>query len=250
MTNVTDWSSLTLNPESELIANFGTWTYSSNNKGYTAVPTTLQFEAYGAPITGSLLNVPGSSVQYYSGYQLTGYLESADGSVVVALNDPNAARSGMAAGTLLVTPGSVTGAGGTQAVSVLTASVTLSESTAESLFGPDAAQPWVSDARIVLVNQGNPLSLGLGGSSTIKSAVSEPGLQGLGPVQVGGVTTSVELIEPVQFARFETNALGTPSTNLVPEPSGIYLLAGGLGMMGIAGWLKARWLRGCRSSRI
>ena len=238
LTNVTAWNSVTLNSGYELIVNFGTWTYSSNNPGYPAVPTSLQFEAYGPRVAGGLSSVPNSSAQYFSGFRVTAYLESADGSVVVPLNDPNATRVGLPGGTLLLTPGTYSGSNGSVAVSMLSATVTLSESTAESLFGPNAAQPWSSDARIVLVNEGNPLSLGLGGSSPIESAVEESGLRGSGPVETGGMTTSVQLdVSGLSITQF---AAQPASEAVAPEPGGVYLLCGGMGLLGFGGLLRRR----------
>jgi hypothetical protein len=248
ISSVTNLNSVTIPAGAELVINFGTWTYAANNPGYSPDPTVLSFEAYGAPIAGPVLAVPNSSAQYFSGYQFSGYLESADGSVIAPLNDPDASKSGYGAGTLLVTPGRYSGPDGTAPVSVLSASITLSQSVSQTLFGTYVATPWMSSAKIVLKNTGPDFILGLGGNTPIGSLVQESGLHGAGPVDTAGVTLSVVLdrsgtaanavsLNPILLNSILVNPI---LVNPVPEPRPALLLAGGLLLMLATAYLKLR----------
>jgi len=213
----TGQSAVTLNPGSELIISFGTWTYAANNPGYSPDPAFLQFEALGPQITTPLVAIPGTSAQYYSGYSMTAYLESPDASVMAPLIDPDAQLLGLPDGTLLFTPGTFTAAGGVQQVAMLSAHVNLGQILAQSLFGAEAVLPWTADARIVIVNTGQAVTFGLGGPYSIQSGFIEPGLSGAGPAVTSGVTLSVVM----DTASPEESTQNTPE----PDTAGLIMWA-------------------------
>lgn len=208
-----------LNPGSGMIISFGTWTYSAANPGYSPDPTTLTFEALGPQITTSLSAIPGTSEQYFSGYSVTGYLASLDGSVMTPLIDQNARRLGLPDGTLLLQPGTLVDAAGSQQVAMLSASVALSQGLAQSLFGAGANQAWTSDAQIVIQNAGPAITFGIGSGYTLKSAFLEVGLGGAGPATTSGVTIAVD-------STTSPSGVGTNQTS--PEPGTQSLVAAGL----------------------
>lgn len=214
--NVSSQSSALLNPGAEMIIDFGLWTYHANNPGYSPDPTSLRFEALAPLIASPLSGIPGTSGQYFSGYSVTGYLESLDGSVETPLIDANAQRLGLPDGTLLLVPGSLVSAGTIQDVAMLSASVTLSQILANSLFGDSAAASWAAGARIVLVNTGAPVTFGLGDGYSMRSAFLEPGLSGAGPATTSGVTLAVQMSE---IAASEPNG-----SAIIPEPGTAQLL--------------------------
>lgn len=222
--SITSDSVAILNPGAGMIISFGTWTYSSANPGYSVDPTSLTFQALGPQMATPLSAIPGTSAQYYSGYSLTGYVTSLDGSVVTPLIDQNARRLGLADGTLLLTPGTVVDAAGSQQVAMLSAGVALSQTLAQSLFGAAANQLWMADAQIVLENFGPAITFGIGSGYSLKSAFLESGLGGAGPATTSGVTIAVDST---------TSLLSVGTDQVTPEPGTEWLL--GAGLLAVAG---------------
>ncbi|HWD97835.1 MAG TPA: PEP-CTERM sorting domain-containing protein [Bryobacteraceae bacterium] len=220
--DVSSNTSVTVGKGSTVNVSFGTWTYASNNAGYSPDPLNLQIQAYAqAPISNASY-VSGTNSQYYAGYLFSGYLESTDGSVIARLDDPNADRLGLAPGSIVLTSGNVSG----QQVAVLSANLALTQSAATALFGSGATSAWTADAVLVLTNEGDSVTFSMQGASSVRSAFAEPGLSGAGPVQTGGVTLQVLLDEPAIVSQQVAVGQAAPSSivSSVPEPGSAALL--------------------------
>jgi hypothetical protein len=213
---------------STLNVSFGTWTYASNNAGYSPDPLNLQIQAYAQIPTGNASYIPGTNSQYYSGYLFSGYLESTDGSVIARLDDSSADRLGLAAGSIVLKPGMVAG----QQIAVLSANLALTQSAAAALFGNGATSAWTADAVLVLTNEGDPVTFAMPGASSVRSAFGEPSLSGAGPVQTGGITLQVTLDQPAGVSQQSTigqqvtlgQAAPSSIVSSVPEPGSAALI--------------------------
>jgi hypothetical protein len=200
--DVTGESSAWVHPGAAVEIEFGIWNYGLNNPGYSPYPTQVGVQVIGFRPDSPLATIPGTTQQYFEGFQFQGWLESLDGTVIVPFSDP-----------LLVTPGTfVTGGGAPLDVAVISAFLTLPESTSEALFGTNVGN-YNNAARIRLWNAGTGFTIGIGSGYTVQRAVLVPGVAGLGPAQTSGITGQVTIANP--------------------EPSTWLTLAGALGVFGV-----------------
>ena len=158
--NVTNSSEVALNSGDSLL--FYISDPSSNN--CHSYPTEIDMVIGSLPLGGPVDAIPGSSGVYFSGWLFSATLESADGSVSIPLTDPDSVRLGLSAGTLLLTPGSVSGGSYDGPVDLLTADVTLTSAQARELFG-------TGEAVIDIRNIGDAITFGYP-SSTITNDFS------------------------------------------------------------------------------
>jgi MYXO-CTERM domain-containing protein len=168
---------------------FAAWNYGLYNPS-NPYPTSLNLEIIGVAPDVATATIPGTSLQYFPGFEFEGYLESLDGTVSVPLGDPLSEMAGMGAGLLLVTPGEYATTDGSLPVSVIHASVYLGAEISQALFGPNF------EALFVLHNAGEAYVIGIGPGYTVRNAVSEPDMMGSGPWRVGGITESVIVSNP------------------------------------------------------
>lgn len=230
-------NSFTLAHGDELVIQFSVWNYGRNNAGYSPYPTSIGLQIAGAPPGGSLSAVPGSSDRYYGGYLLQGFLSSTDGSLTAPLYNADAAALGYGSGFLTLAPGTVTNYSGQAALFAATA--VISPSVSQEIFGPNVASSQ-SVAEIVLVNDGNDVTIGLGPGFSLRNAVSEPGVSGAGPAETAGITREVDLVQEEVLA---------PGPTAVPEPGtwmGGFLALAGLGVLVLLRMRDARKVRGAR----
>ena len=178
--NVTAEPSATLAPGHELQIDFSVWNYGANNPGAPPYPTHLGLLIIGAAPGLAAVTLPDSTSQYYPGFLFEAWLESLDGEVRAPFPAP-----------LLLAPGVFTQGGGAELdVAVLASSLDLSLALSEAIFGQDLS------GRIVVRNLGGGLDVGLGPGYTIRNAVLEPDVWGLGPSTVAGLTRQVTISNP------------------------------------------------------
>ncbi len=209
--DVTDRESVHVRLGASLLIDFGVWNYGANNPAVSPYPTALQFMVIAGQPGIPPSAIEGSSAQYYDGWLFHAVLESLDGSVSVPFYDPNAALLGLPEGTVLATPGTWS-AGGEPArdVAVLYAFLSMPLAVSEALFGSNVGN-YDDAARIRLRNLGAALDVTLGPGYTVRNAVSEPGVSGLGNAQTAGLTG------PVMYSN--------------PEPATWLLLGAGLALI-------------------
>ncbi len=175
---------------------FGIWNYGLNNPGYSPYPTQVGVQVTGFRPDSPAAMIAGTTLQYFDGFVFQGWLESMDGTTAVPFRDPNAELLGLPEGSLLVMPGTFTAGGSSPLdVAVISAFATLSEAASEALFGANAAS-YDGGARIRLRNLGSGFTIGIGPDYTVRSAVREPGIAGLGPAQTSGITGQVVIANP------------------------------------------------------
>jgi len=166
--NVTNTALVTLQTNESLIF------YISSDTSY---PGEIQILLGGMPLGGPVVSIPGTSGVYVSGILFSGTLESQDGSVSIPLADPDAARLGLPAGDMLLTPGSRSGGSYSGAIDLLSAAVALSPQEAAALFAS-------GEAVIDLRNTGAAITFGYSGvpigSDFSASLISPGGAQSVG----------------------------------------------------------------------
>jgi len=165
------------------------------------------------PLGGPVAFIPGTSGVYMPGILFTGTLESQNGSDSIPLTDADAARLGLPAGDMLLTPGSHSGGSYSGAIDLLSAEVTLSSQEAAALFAS-------GEAVIDLHNLGAAITFGYPGSS-IANDFSASLISSDGGQSVGARVMKVECVH--------TNT---------PEPGTIGLLI--IGLTILAGRLAKR----------
>ncbi|MCU1261719.1 MAG: hypothetical protein JWO80_4604 [Bryobacterales bacterium] len=171
----------------EMIVRFSVWNYGFNNPGASPYPTSIGLELVGiTPLDQPVSTMPGSSSQYFPGYVLQGTLESLDGTASAPL-------LGLGGGPLVVTPSTLYGSGGSSSVAAIDANAALTLNLSQQIFGPDITSPQ-SSALIVLQNLGSDLVIGMGGGMSLRNAITEPSVTGLGNVQTSGITHGVTLL--------------------------------------------------------
>jgi hypothetical protein len=121
-------------------------------------PTEVQMLLGGMPLGGPVDSIPGTSGVYMAGMLFTGTLESADGSISIPLSDPNAARLGLPAGDMLLTPGSHSGGSYSGPVELLAAAANLNAHDSAALFAS-------GEATVHLRNIGQSITFGYPDSS-------------------------------------------------------------------------------------
>ncbi len=174
-----------------VIVEFGVSNYGLNNKGFSPYPTGINLNIVVQAPDQETEMAPWSSASYYSGYLFDGWLESLDGSAIIPLEDSLAMLLGYGVGKVALGSGVFSGSAVSDlTVGVLSASVHLTLEQSQQIFGEGFA------ARIVLHNIGQSMTLGIGPGYTIRSAVTEPGITGFGPVSVGGMTRTVTVANP------------------------------------------------------
>lgn len=194
--NVTNDSQVTLGTNDSLLFDI------SLDTGST-YPGEIQVILGGVPLSGPVASIPGTSGVYMPGILFTGTLESQDGSISIPLTDPDAARLGLPAGDMLLTPGSRTGGSYSGPIDLLSAEVTISSRQAAELFGS-------GEAVIDIHDIGAAITFGYPGSS-IGSDFSASLISPDGSESVGARVVNVEC-----------------ERNNTPEPGTIGLLIIGL----------------------
>jgi hypothetical protein len=178
--NVTAEPSATLPQGAQLEIDFSVWNYAANNPGAPPYPTHLGLLIIGAAPGLAAVTLPDSTSQYYPGFLFEAWLESPDGDAWAPFPDP-----------LLLAPGVFTQGDGVQRdVAVLASSLDLSLALSEAIFGQDFS------GRIVVRNRGGNFDVGLGPGYTVRNAVLEPDVWGLGPRTVAGLTRQVTITNP------------------------------------------------------
>lgn len=217
--DVGDRTFVTVHQGEDVLIHFGVWNYGYNNPGVSPYPTQVGLMVLGQDPAGRPVGtIPDTTIEYFPGLVFEGWLESLDGSVWVPLYDSNAARLGLAEGLLVITRASVTSSGGPPVpAAAINALQLLPVSTSEALFGSHIGS-YDNAAVIRLHNWGANFRIGLGPGWTVGRSISEPGIDGLGPVETSGITGRVTVENP--------------------EPSTWLLLGGGLTLLG---WLARRY---------
>jgi hypothetical protein len=166
----------------------------------------------GLPLKQTPAPIPGTSGVYLPGLLLEGTLESLNGSVAIPLLDSNAARLGLPAGDLLLTPGA--DSAGTYSGAIV------DHSAAALISSPDAAAKFSSGEFVLQIQalNGN-ITFGYPGSP-ITNAFSADTISSDGTLSVGARTMAVQL---------------TPT----PEPGTFGLLAAAL-LFAAAVWKRSR----------
>lgn len=194
--DVTEHESVNVRPGARLFIDFGVWSYGANNPGESGYPTALQLMVIAEQPGVAPSTVPGSSAQYYEGWLFHAMLESLDGSVSVPFYDPNAALLGLPEGAVLATRGTWSAGGGPpRDVAVLNAFLSMPLAVSEALFGTNLGN-YDDAARIRLQNLGAALEVTLGPGYTVRNAISEPGVSGVGNAQTAGLTGRVMYANP------------------------------------------------------
>jgi len=185
---------------SDLYINFSAWNYAVHNSGSSPFPTYVGLQLLGVqPSSVPLMAVPHATNTYFGSQQIQGWLQNMDGTVSAPFTNPDAARLGLASGSLLVQPG-VFGSASTP-VALIEANAALTLSLSGQIFGSDIAHRG-SSAVIHLRNLGDDLQIGLAGGFSLLNAISEPSISGSGSVQTSGYTQSVSITtvpEPGSF---------------------------------------------------
>jgi hypothetical protein len=124
----------------------------------------------GMPLGGALAPIPGTSGVYMPGFLFSGTVESQSGEVSIPLTDPNASRLGLAAGDMVLTPGSRSGGSYSGAIDLISGG-------AAGLFGS-------GEIAIDLRNTGAPITFGYPGTTIASdftaSLSSQDGTQSFG----------------------------------------------------------------------
>jgi hypothetical protein len=178
-----------------LYVQFGVWNYGTNNAGSSPYPTTIGLSVIGVLPSAAGQLVPSSSETYFPGFAFAAYLESLDGSVSVPFSSLTSTALGLSAGQLPLTFGTVSVGGDLEQVAMITGTASFTLDTAYELFASNLNN-YSSAARIRIVNEGAPLTLGLGGAYTIGQSISEPGIRGEGMVQTAGIPGQVTIYNP------------------------------------------------------
>jgi hypothetical protein len=195
MLDITGETFHTLGTGKTLYAEFGVWNYGANNAGSSPYPATIGLAVIGALPSTAGQFVPGSSETYFPDFAFAVYLESLDGSVSAPFFSSASAALGLPAGQLPLTLATVLAGGDLRQVAVIAGTVSLTPELARELFGSNLNN-YNSAARIRIVNEGVPFTLGLGGAYTVGQSISEPGIRGEGPVQTAGIPGPVTLSNP------------------------------------------------------
>lgn len=202
--NITNNSQVTLQADDSLLFSIS----SDYSCGFgSTYPGEIRMLLGGMPLGGPVESLPGTSGVYMAGILFSGTLESQNGSDSILLSDPNAARLGLPAGDLLLTPGSRNGGSYSGPIDLLSAEVILSSQEAAALFAS-------GEAVIDLRNTGAAITFGYPGSS-IASDFSASLLNPDGSQSVGARVMQVECVH-----------------NNTPEPGTIGLLIIGLTIIG------------------
>jgi hypothetical protein len=158
----------------------------------SAYPTGLDFVLITQVPDGAGTSlIPDTSVSRYAGCVFIAYLESLDGSISIPLRDTLAERVGLETGSLVLTPGTVSGGSVSElAVGTLYGSATLTEEQSAALFADTLT------ARIVAYNLGSGVWIGAGHGLSMRYSAGVAGVTGGGSWNVGGVTQSVVVSNP------------------------------------------------------
>jgi hypothetical protein len=172
--NVTNSSQVTLQTNDSLLF----YISASELAGHGAMyPGEIEIVLGTLPIGGLVGSIPGTSAVYMPGFLFDGTLESQSGSVSIPLTDSNAARLGLPAGDMLLTPGSRSGASYSGPIDLLSAAVTISSQEDAALFAS-------GEVVIDLHNTGAAITFGYPGASLTSdfsaSLVSPDGLESVG----------------------------------------------------------------------
>jgi len=176
-------------------------------------PSEIEMVIGSLPLGGPVESIPGTSGGYVQGWLFSATLVSADGSVSIPLSDPDATRLGLPAGTLLLTPGSVSGGSYSGPIDLVSADVSLTPHQAAALFGS-------GEAMIELTNIGDGVTFGYPGTE-ISNDFSASLLSDNGAQSEGARVMQVDCRK----------------ASTTPEPGTVGLLLIGLAVIG------ARWRR-------
>jgi hypothetical protein len=147
-------------------------------------PGEIEMILGGLPLGGPVAPIPGTSGVYMPGILFTATVESENGSISIPLTDADAARLGLPAGDLLLTPGSRSGGSYSGPIDLISADVTLSSAEAAALFG-------AGEVEIDIHNIGAPITFGFSASS-IASDFTSSFISPDGSQSVGGRVTQVQ----------------------------------------------------------
>jgi hypothetical protein len=129
-----------------------------------APPASLELQLWGEPLAGETATpLPNTTMNYFSGIMLQGWLESADGSVATPLFSADSWRLGLAIGQL-VAESTYSGD------AMIDAQAMLNFPLAQSIFGASAGTSG-GHAEFVLTNQGDDLMIGLNDYSLANAVV-------------------------------------------------------------------------------
>jgi hypothetical protein len=209
-TNVTNDSQVLLGTDDDLV-----FTLAADSA--STYPGAIQILLGSMPLGGPVESIPGTSGVYMPGLLFTGTLESQNGGISIPLTDPNAARVGLPAGDLLLTPGSRSGGSYSGPIDLISAEVMVSSQQAAELFA-------AGDFMIDLHDVAAPVTFGYAGTPIVSdftaSLISADGAQ-----SDGARVMQADCVHP-------SNA---------PEPGTIGLLIIGLTILA-----RRAWGRGAR----
>lgn len=189
--DVTANSLVTLHHGGSLIFEAGAWNYGPQAASYgltSLYPGEISIMLGGLPVAGPVAPIPGTSSVYTTGALFSGTLESLDGSIVIPLVDPNAARLGLPNGDLLLGPGSRSGGSYTGPTSILLASAVVSSAEAAALFASDTFVLRIRDL-------GGDITFGFPGAP-ITSALSASLISPGGTLSVGAIPLRAQMPTP------------------------------------------------------
>lgn len=139
-------------------------------------PGGIQMILGSMPLGGPVSPISGTSGVYIPGILFSGAIESQNRSISIPLTDPDAARLGLPAGDLLLTPGSRHGGSYSGPIDLLSAEITLTPALSAALFSGEAV--------IDLHNMGAGITFGYPGTSISSdftaSLISPDGHQSMG----------------------------------------------------------------------
>ena len=174
MIDVTNTSQVTLGTNDSLIFTLSADYATCRDAQY---PGAIQLILGSMPLGGPVASIPGTSGVYMPGIVFSGAIVSGNSSLAVPLYDPDAARVGLPAGDLLLTPGSRSGSSYSGPIDLLSAGATLTSPEAAALFSS-------GEVEIEIRNLGSPVTFGYSGvpitNDFTGSWVSSSGAESIG----------------------------------------------------------------------
>ena len=174
--DVTNASTVVLLSGQQLAFDVSIANFASNNPG-APVPGQLNLQLMAPANQGAMATLPGSTAQYYSGYQISGQVVGSSG----WFQDAAAARAGFDGGLLLLGEGWLSTGGGSQAIGIVNGGA----------YAPD-----LDVVRILLTNMGADLTLGAGDGYTLRSSFLLAVSGASGTAQTTGLVQHAFLLTP------------------------------------------------------
>jgi hypothetical protein len=172
--DVTTQPQVTLATNDSLIFTLSADYSTCRNSNY---PGAIEILLGSMPLGGPVESIPGTSGVYMPGILFTATLQSVNGAISVPLTDPDAARLGLPAGDILLTPGSRSGSSYAGPIDLISAMVTISSQEAAELFASGEVVVDIHDV-------GGPITFGYPGSTIAgdfsASLISQDGSQSAG----------------------------------------------------------------------